>query len=257
MQLRELTSISEFQRCEALQQIVWGEPTAEPTAAAYRAAVHAGALVVGAFSAETLVGFAYGFPSFVDGHVGMHSHLLAVLPEYRGHGVGQALKWFQRTWCLERGISQMTWTFDPLRAKNARLNLEHLGAYVAHYYPDFYGPLGGSLNGSLPTDRALAMWVLDSARVASLAAGTQAAPVLRPSVAGLTRGDKGEPRVHDTEQAGRIWLELPEALDLAADFDRVLRWRLALRAVMMPLLASSYSAARFTASGYVLERSPA
>ena len=254
MELRELKSISEFQRCEALQQIVWGESTPEVTAASFRAAVHAGALVAGAWLGETLVGFAYAFPSFVAGRVGMHSHLLAVLPEHRGRGVGQALKWFQRDWCLGRGISQMTWTFDPLRAKNARLNLEHLGAYVAHYHPDFYGTLGGSLNGSLPTDRVVATWALASDRVAALAAGTPSTPAIKPTVAVLTREAEGEPHLHDGVRGEQVWLELPTSFDPNGDVEHALRWRLALREAMMPLLRSGYRATRFVAGGYVLEQ---
>lgn len=254
MELRELTALSDFRQCEALQQVVWGEPTPEVTAASFRATVHAGALVAGAWVGETLAGFAYAFPSFVEGRVGMHSHLLAVLPEYRGRGVGQALKWFQRDWCLERDILEMTWTFDPLRAKNARLNLEHLGAYVAHYYPDFYGSLGGSLNGALPTDRVVATWALASDRVAAFAAGTPPAPAIQPTAVSLTREPDGEPRVHEGIRAERIWLELPAFFDPNGNFEHALRWRLALREAMMPLLGSGYRATRFVAGGYVLEK---
>ncbi len=254
MVLRELTDIEAFRLCEALQQRVWGEPVAEPTAPTYRAAVHAGALVVGAFSDDALMGFAYGFPSFVAGRVGLHSHLLAVLPEYRGRGVGQALKWFQRDWCLARGITEMTWTFDPLRAKNARLNLEHLGAHVVHYYPDFYGTLGGSLNGDLPSDRIVATWPLQAARVAALAAGEVRPAITRPEEVLLRVGAGGEPLLGEYSGSERLWLELPPSLDLQKDYAGVLRWRLALRQALVPLLASGYTAERFVAGGYVLAR---
>jgi chorismate synthase len=268
MELRELVSVEALRLCEEVQQRVWGTAP-EVTTASLRAAVHAGALVAGALENGKLLGFAYGFPSFVGGRVGLHSHMLAVLPEARGRGLGQALKWFQRDWCLAHGIELVTWTFDPLRAPNARLNLEHLGASVAHYYPDFYGTLGDALSGDLPSDRVVAEWVLASARVAALAAGERPEVTERPEVAGLTVVADGEPQLGDVQAgdiqigdvqlgeaqaAARVWLELPLHIDPAHDFDRVLRWRLALRVVMVPLLSAGYRATRFVAGGYVLER---
>lgn len=255
--LRELTSVAELRECEAVQLAVWGGATPEVTVASLRAAVHAGALVVGAFGGDTLLGFAYGFPSYVGGRVGMHSHLLAVLPEARGQGLGQALKWFQRAWCLDRGVPHMTWTFDPLQAKNARLNFEHLGAFVQHYHPDFYGTLEGALTGALPTDRVVAEWPLTSRRVVALAAGERGAAARQPAASLLIRTPDGEPELTQRPSgAGEpLWLELPPQIDPLGDAPRVLRWRLALREALTPLLEGGYRATRFVAGGYVLERS--
>lgn len=253
--LRELESVAELQRCEAVQLEVWGGPTAEVTVALLRAAVHAGALVVGAFDGDTLLGFAYGFPSFVAGRVGLHSHLLAVVPAARGRGVGRALKWFQRDWCLARGVAHISWTFDPLQAKNARLNLEHLGARFSHYYPDFYGVLGDALNGALPSDRVLAEWPLRAEPVASLASGSTRLAATKPEDVALLLGADGEPKLPAAApKARRVRLELPPQISPEQDFERVLRWRLALREAMVPLLAQGYRATRFVAGGYVLER---
>ncbi len=254
MELRELKSLSELKLCEGVQLLVWGEATPEVTAASLRAAVHAGALVVGAFGGAELLGFCFGFPSYVDGRVGMHSHLLAVVPQARGRGLGRALKWFQRDWCLARGIACVTWTFDPLQAKNARLNLEHLGAFARDYLPDFYGTLGGTLNGPLPTDRLLAEWPLDAPQVVALAAGEARPGVGRPPCAVLLKRADGDPHHADCAQEEQVWLELPTAVSPATDFERALRWRSAVREIMHPLFARGYRATRFVAGGYVLER---
>jgi predicted GNAT superfamily acetyltransferase len=171
VQIHPLVTMDALRGCEALQSRVWGYPDREVVPAAQmRAALHAGALVAGAFIGREMVGFLYGFPAFAHEEgirpIGLHSHMAAVLPEARGLGVGRRMKWFQRRWCLERGIDWVSWTFDPLQAGNARLNLEHLGALVHEYQVDFYGILGGELSGELPTDRFLAMWPLTSRRVA-------------------------------------------------------------------------------------------
>ena len=47
----------------------------------------------------------------------------------------------------------MSWTFDPLVAKNAHLNLNRLGARVVQYVPDMYGTTTSPLHYGLATDR--------------------------------------------------------------------------------------------------------
>lgn len=252
MHLRELKAHADLLACERVQCAVWGEPVPEASAALLRASQHAGALVAGAFVGEHLVGMVYGFPSFVGGRTGQHSHLLAVLPEARGRGVGQALKWFQRRWCLERGVTHVTWTFDPLRAKNANLNLEHLGASVGEYLPDFYGPLGGPLNGDLPSDRLLAEWALESPHVTALARGETRPEADKPTRVLLENRD-GEPLRHSGVMENRVWLELPPTFAPETDPEHSLRWRLTLREALAAPLAAGYRVTRFVAGGYVLE----
>ena len=95
----------------------------------------------------------------------LHSHMLAIAPEHQNRGLGFALKALQREDALARGIRVIRWTFDPLMAKNAYFNLHRLGATARMYIPDFYGRLGSTLQGGLPTDRLLAEWRLDTDRV--------------------------------------------------------------------------------------------
>lgn len=150
------------------------EPIEIVPGAQLRAAEHAGGLVAGAFEQGVMIGFVYGFLAAPTGRgmkgLGMHSHMLAVRHSGRGTGVGKALKWFQRDWCLARGIEWVCWTFDPLQAKNARLNMFHLGAVSNEYLPDFYGPMTGPLGGNQETDRLLALWQLSDPNVAEIAA---------------------------------------------------------------------------------------
>jgi predicted GNAT superfamily acetyltransferase len=47
----------------------------------------------------------------------------------------------------------MLWTFDPLIAKNAHLNLNLLGARVVRFTPNMYGTTATPLHHGLPTDR--------------------------------------------------------------------------------------------------------
>ena len=115
-------------------------------------------------------------PGYRDGKPYLHSHMLAVLPEYRNAGLGRRLKLAQRDDALARGFDLMEWTFDPLEIKNAHLNIARLGAIVRRYQPDFYGPSSSPLQGGLPTDRLYAEWWLRSDRVAGILRG-EAQPI--------------------------------------------------------------------------------
>ncbi len=168
--VKELTTHAELFEVEQIQRDVWGLDDLEIVPIGQlRALEHSGGQLAGAFSGPRMVGFSYGFLARPHGRgmegLGLHSHMVAVRDEARGRGVGQALKWAQRDWCLERGLDWMAWTFDPLQARNANLNLRRLGAVGVEYLVDFYGPMGGLLGGGQPTDRLLALWQLDSPRV--------------------------------------------------------------------------------------------
>jgi predicted GNAT superfamily acetyltransferase len=183
VRIRTARDHADFQSCVRLQREVWGLCDLEITSAVQLVAtVHAGGLLLLAEDASgEAVGFAYAFAGLAGGEPYLHSDMLAVRPGARGHGVGRRLKWAQREEALRRGLRLVQWTFDPMRAPNARLNLRHLGATAREYRPDLYGRTSSALHLGLPTDRLLARWELDSARVRSLAAG---APPLAAAVAG-------------------------------------------------------------------------
>ena len=92
----------------------------------------------------------------------MHSHITGVLPGTAGRGVGAALKWHQRQWALERGLSRITWTYDPLIARNSYFNLARLGARPDTYFVDFYGLMNDGPNRGQPTDRMQVVWDLSA-----------------------------------------------------------------------------------------------
>jgi predicted GNAT superfamily acetyltransferase len=164
--VRKCEGIEEFQRCVALQREIWGEDDLEvEPATLFVVAEETGGQVLGAFDGERLVGYTLALVGFRDGTMFLHSHMTGVLAEYRDRGVGRALKLFQREEALERGIRLIVWTFDPLENRNAHFNLNRLGAIARKYLPNLYGTTTSPLHLGLPTDRLLAEWPLDSARV--------------------------------------------------------------------------------------------
>jgi len=196
IRIRRAAARADFDSCVLLQRAVWGLSDLEITSAIQLiATTHAGGLVHLAESAEgQAVGFAYAFPAIRGGVPHLHSDMLAVLPEYQKRGVGLRLKWAQREDVMIGGLDLITWTYDPMQARNASLNLRRLGAVAVEFLENFYGITTSSLHHGLPTDRLLVRWSLSSDRVRRLAAeGERAATVAMP----------GSPRINDVRwQAG-------------------------------------------------------
>ena len=283
VQIHPLVTMDALRTCEQLQLAVWGYADREVVPAAQmRAALHAGALIAGAFVGREQIGFLYGFPALpheegLEG-VGMHSHMMAVVPEARGLGAGRRLKWFQRRWCQDRGMRWLTWTFDPLMARNARLNLGYLGAVVHEYQVDFYGVLGGHLSGALPTDRFVALWRIDHAHVRACAARDDAARFFDERDEDPAAFEASVAR-EDAAVADAPWALEGEAdegpgdprLDLEAPIVRVaapadtsrlrresplvaLAWREAFKDVFLAYFARGYEVQGFEAGAYRLAR---
>jgi chorismate synthase len=278
VQIHPLVTMDALRTCEHLQLAVWGYADREVVPAAQmRAALHAGALVAGAFVGRQQVGFLYCFPALphepgLEG-AGMHSHMMAVVPEARGMGAGRRLKWFQRRWCLDRGLRWVAWTFDPLQAGNARLNLEYLGAVVHEYQADFYGVLGGQLSGTLPTDRFVALWHLEHPRVRARAAhdpaarfgdhrdedpasfakpGQEAAPNAAWALEATREGGPSEPRL-DLDAALINVAAPPDVSSLRREAPSLaLGWREAFSAVVPAYLARGYEVRGFRQGAYQL-----
>jgi predicted GNAT superfamily acetyltransferase len=179
MLIREATSHRDLDEAVLIQREVWNVVDTEIVGRIQlKASQHAGGSVLVAEAGDgSIGGFAYAFPAFVHGKLFWHSDMLAVRPAHRGMGMGQALKWGQRTEALSKGIRCITWTFDPMQAGNAHLNLELLGATVAEYLANFYGITTSALHHGLPTDRLLASWDLESPRVQFLARGETPPPL--------------------------------------------------------------------------------
>ncbi len=170
--IRPLQEVEEMSIGVDLQRRVWGYAEIDIVPdQIFIVARESGGQVLGAFHEDKAIGFALAFAGVHGGRIHLHSHMVAVLPEYQDRGVGRMLKLAQRDDAISRGIDLIEWTFDPLQMKNAYFNLMRLGAIVRRYIPNFYGRTSSPLHGGLPTDRLVAEWWVRSARVQELLAG--------------------------------------------------------------------------------------
>lgn len=166
IEIRACKTHEEFSACVELQRTLWGFDDFDLVPKdIFIIAAKTGGQLYGAFDGATQVGFAVSFPAIREGKPYLHSHMLAVLPDYQNRGVGRKLKLQQRDEARARGLDLIEWTFDPLALKNAHFNILRLGIVVKRYVRDQYGQTSSPLHAGLPTDRLVAEWWLDSPRV--------------------------------------------------------------------------------------------
>ncbi len=157
LEFRVLRTADELAVMPAFEAHIWGGNDDRVSVNMLVACIEEGGLAIGAFDGDRMVGSAFGFRTHQP-YV-LHSHYMAVDPEFRRFGLGEQLKRYQAEWCLANNVTAMRWTFDPLQLTNAHLNLNKLGALGITYHVTHYGALGG-INGSLPSDRLTVQWNL-------------------------------------------------------------------------------------------------
>jgi predicted GNAT superfamily acetyltransferase len=190
-----LTKLEDHRGVWRVLGALWGEDILD--GGVIRAAQHAGGLLFGARAGGELVGFVLGFAGFDEG-LHLHSHILGVVPDWQARGVGYALKLAQRARCLDAGVAEVRWTYDPLVARNARFNLVKLGCVATRLFRGFYGEMTDSINRGDRSDRFEVRWVLESDRV-ERALRRQAAP---PAAGEVLLEARGDPRLPEPFTTG-------------------------------------------------------
>jgi len=249
--IRLVRSPEEFAACEAMSRDIWGaaERNVVPRELLLTMQQNGG-LVHGAYlPSGRMIGFCFGFAGLRDGRLRLCSHQLGVEPAYRGSGIGIALKMAQAQDARTRGYELISWTFDPLEARNAYINLHRLQCIARVYDRDHYGVMEDELNRGLPSDRFEAEWWLNGL------------PPIRnadnPTVL-LSVGDDDRPVRHPGRAPGDgAVIEVP--LDFQTikkgSMDLALTWRMETRAALETALQAGLVATDFRRTGaYVMER---
>jgi predicted GNAT superfamily acetyltransferase len=258
-----LRSLADLVPTESLQREVFGASELDLVAASELVVVQeTGGDVIGAFresgAVEELIGVSVGLGGFYLRRPRLVSDFLVVRTDMRSIGLGAEMKKLQAALALERGFVEIVWTVDPLRAANARLNLEKLGAYANHYEVNRYGEgFGAGLYGNMPTDRLHMTWQITDPGVRNRLLG-QTPPLSAADVDDLLHFSPDRPN------AERALVYLPSNIDdlLARDPNAALRWRLTLRETLQLAFAAGYAITGFVPqtdperelSSYVLTR---
>ncbi len=259
--VRELADLSELNDVVELFASIWGRDDGPPmNLELLRALTKAGNYAAGAFADDRLVGACVGF-FHAPSEDALHSHIAGVADGMTGRNVGFALKLHQRSWAMQRGVSQIAWTFDPLISRNAYFNLVKLGAQAAEYLPNFYGSMLDTINGGDDSDRLLVRWRLrDPAVVAACTGRHGPAEVTDELAAGATIGldidADGAPLPGELD-GQTVLVAVPRDIEALRAVDPRLakRWRLALRETLSVLLDDGGRIDGFDRAGwYVIRR---
>jgi predicted GNAT superfamily acetyltransferase len=247
-EIREIVAWEEMRQVEELQQEIWGLTEREILPAIELwTAVHAGNLLHGAFADDRLAGFAYGVYGRQRGDWCLHSHIAGVRSGYRDRQIGLHLKLAQRERVLADGVRWITWTFDPLRSRNAHLNFRRLGVLCDDYRTDFYAGTRSAVTSVAGTDRLWVRWDVGSDRVERRLRGG-GTPAYSPEDAAAVVWQNGD----FTPECNGPLLEAlgPACLGIAIPADIGLlqeqsaelaaRWRMATRLAFSRALAAGY-----------------
>lgn len=266
--IRPFESHADRAQCVALQELTWGKDFTEKVPAAMLlVAQKTGGVCAGAFDdAGRMLGFVFGVTGVQGGTLMHWSDMLAVHPDARGQHLGERLKEHQRAHCRELGIRTIYWTFDPLVARNAHLNLSRMGARVHEFVAAMYGDGTNSpLQGDMPTDRFVVAWAVDPAESAPPLTALPRDTVLvvgddarMPAADGTTTA---EPQGAAWPEAVAVGIRVPRDISALAaqDIAAARRWRFATRAAFTHYLARGSRVAGFRADAdggtYLLTRS--
>jgi predicted GNAT superfamily acetyltransferase len=272
LQMRPLTTLNEMRLAVELQKTYWGNDLESviPAHMLFSLATYGGH-VLAALDGERMVGVLVGFlgtdaevtnrPAMAN--LQMVSKRMVVLPEYRGQGIGYRLKLAQRDLSIQQGVRMVTWTFDPLMALNAHLNIRKLGAISHRYLEDYYGTAeGGGLVTLGSSDRLQVEWWVTNRRVEERLKGKRGDLTLQqyldadtPIVNATSADTRGTPwpAENNLTPAGAFaLLEIPVHFTAIVEEDDVLAraWRLHTRDLFRRLLTMGYIVTDFVHTPY-------
>lgn len=257
--IRPIETLAQARAAAELFDRVWEEQRVIGTPLLWAMASHGGQ-VLGAFRGEEVVGAQVGVIGLVEGRPTLHSHITGVLGEVQHRGVGFLLKAAQRDWCLERGITRVTWTFDPMVARNAYFNLVKLGAVAVRFHREYYGDMQDAFNRGDRTDRLEVLWELESDRVRAAlgpaepdadGAGSTSGSVLLGEADGQPLPSRLEP------SADTAWISVPANYHEMRERDpeTARQWRDAVADALETAFAADFRAVGFERkTGYLLRR---
>jgi len=208
--VRPCAGLAEFATCIEIERAVWGSADVDIVPLPlFVVAAETGGQVLGAFAGERMIGFTLAIAGIRGRKPFLHSHMTAVLQQFRNRGAGRGLKLLQRQEALGRGIDVVEWTFDPLEIKNAYFNFR-LGAVARRFIPNMYGTTTSPLHGGLPTDRLVAEWWLRSLRVSRALADKRSARRSRKKEVARIKIPVDFARIRGTnpEEAARLQAEV-------------------------------------------------
>lgn len=267
--IRLIESIDELSHVCDLEKIIWESDDPVPVSLMITT-VKNGGIVLGALIEDQLIGFQYSFAGFDGKKAYLCSHTLGVHPNFRISGIGEKLKFAQRTEAIKKGYELITWTYDPLETVNANLNIKKLGGICSTYIENCYGEMTDILNVGVPSDRFLVEWKIKDDRVIQKFSNKINQNRFQEdlSVIGVEINDQGLPvpvdvDCHFDKSVDTLFVPVPGEFQIIKDCDLnlAIEWRMKTRKVFNQYFQSGWKVIDFLKSDigsvhyYVLQKS--
>jgi predicted GNAT superfamily acetyltransferase len=269
--IEPLRSLDEMAAAVEVQKVHWGDDMeALVPAHVLFSLANYGGHVLAAKDVDRVVGVLIGFlgtdieesdrPAMAN--LLIMSKRMVVLPEYRGRGIGYQLKLAQRNLAIQQGVRLITWTFDPVEAVNAHLNIRKLGVVSQKYIVDHYGT-EGYFTTLGTSDRLVADWWVTKRRVKERINGSRRDLILRQYLdadtvivnpTGVDAAGNLTPSENTNPPVGSLTLlEIPTDFGSLLKSDQVLArdWRAHVRDLITGLFASGYTVTDFIFGDYM------
>ena len=247
--IRPLQTLDELRACVTLQRETWGDEFTDVVPASIlKVSQRVGGVAAGAFDADgKLLGFVYGLTGVEDGRIVHWSDMLAVRPEARNLGLGRRLKDFQRHAVQQVGGVVIYWTYDPLVARNAHLNINVFGAHIAEYVEDMYGETESPLHRGIGTDRFIVAWPVADAEVEKGLTATHAAGVNRTLLQSPILNSPNDRRNAAVVIGDQARVEVPTDINALQQTDRAqaIAWRQSTRAAFRNAMSAGLAVRGF------------
>ena len=272
LEIRLIQTLDDMYVAVDLQKQYWGDnlESVVPAHMLFSIAT-AGGHVVAAIDDGRMIGVLIGFIGTDNNYerpaaanLQMVSKRMVILPEYRNRGLAYQLKLKQRELTMAQAVRLVTWTFDPLLAPNAHLNVRKLGAICTEFRENYYGTSDhGGLTTLGTSDRLFVEWWVTNqrvkARVEEGRRGVGLTPYLEANVPILNPTSSATdntpwPAEHSKTADGRsmVLLEIPLDYRSILDSDAVLAqaWQLHVRGQFHGLMNEGYIVTDFVRETY-------
>ncbi len=248
--LRELTAIKDLELLGDIEQNIWN--THRLPIHQTLTAVKNGGIIIGAFEEDKIIGFSYAFAGFKDGQTYLCSHMLGIEENYRSKGIGEQLKKKQQKIAVQKGYTEIRWTYDPLETRNAYLNLTKLNGICSVYMENAYGEMNDGLNKNLPSDRFEVHWHISSEHVTGVEVKNYDNPVPLNEVS-VHNGIPACTIIHSEKLTAEVY-----SFTVPKDFQHVktenhelaLNWRMTTRNLFQELFSEGYAAVHLIPGKY-------
>ena len=271
--IQPLYSLDDMYAAVELQKVYWGDEleSVVPAHMLFSLANNGGHVLV-ARDGDRLVGLLVGFlgtdmreadrPAMANLRIA--SKRMVVLPEYRNQGLAYRLKLAQRDLAMQQGVRLIVWTFDPLLAANAHLNIRKLGAVVEEFIENYYGTSAhaGGITSLGTSDRLVVDWWVTHRRVEERISGRRrglrlaqyldaGTGIINPSKPGAD--DFARPASSlEIPKSAMVLLEIPVNYQAVMEADETLAraWRMHTRELFHLLIGRGYVVTDFVRDVY-------